>query len=280
MGKKKSKVSKQKQAKAKRQHKAKTALGAAVVMKKGQQQQQQLPIDGGSKRVLSSSGNGSSNNGKRALTNGKDVAINKGNKNSSFQFPSTTKKQLQQQRQPDNNDEKAAFDREMASLQERQYAKNNQGKRKSSKKSAQNDGGLVFQAPAFTLEKTSTQIMDETVNKLQTLEGIGRQQVVQQQQPIFASSSLQYASWNISQQSTTTAEKEEEPQIASKNPFAALGADSDDDSDNEWTVKPEEENKAKDAPFFAMAPPSFNFTSSFVPFNAAATSGDDIDPDL
>ena len=290
MGKKKSKVSKQKQAKAKRQGKSskkQQLLGGVVVSKGGSSSStttnnnnSQFLMDAGSRKVVSTSTATLKGDNINANKNRGAVAVKRAFPKKPSSLSTTTQKKT---RQNDNDDEAAAFQREMASLQERHYAE--MFAKQNSKKKKSSNTGLTFQAASFSLEKTPTQMLDETVSQLQTLEGVGQ---VQQQQQQTKSVLQQYASWNAANYYTQNNKKKNSEDdnddriTASKNPFEALEGD-DSDDDNEWKVKPKD---AAPTPLFSMAPASFEFKpSSFPPSVTAAVpdgagGGAEIDPDL
>ena len=291
MGKKKSKVSKQKQAKAKRQGKSskkQQLLGGVVVSKGGSSSSSSTNNNNNNSQFLMAAGLRKVVSTSTATLKGDNINANKNRgavavKRAFPKKPSSTTTQ-KKKRQNDNDDEAAAFQREMASLQERHYAE--MFARENSKKKKSSNTGLTFQAASFSLEKTPTQMLDETVSQLQTLEGVG--QVQQQQQQQTKSVLQQYASWNAANYYTQNNKKKNSEDdnddriTASKNPFEALEGD-DSDDDNEWKVKPKD---AAPAPLFSMAPASFEFKpSSFPPSVTAAVpdgagDGHDIDPDL
>lgn len=211
MGKKKSKTSKQKQAKA-----AAKSLKCRVI------KEQQVKVE---------------------ITNGKKK--NKGKPNSM------------------DNDEKDDFQRQQASMQERQLAEEQQRKRMKRGKSKKKGNMFEFKAPTLIVDdakKSTTQLMTEVTSKAQGWEGIGNQPneegfgIAPPNGPI-----------NLKQVFQNSTLLKPPPIAKSKNPFAALGDDSDEEE--ELNTKPESA-----APLFQFKPASFSVSTP--------TTLDDVDPDL
>lgn len=250
MGKKKSKIAKQKQAKAKQTKVGKkTTLGGVVVTKGfgskhhgGGPQVSSFPISSSSlrqqKQKLASVHKGN---------NKRDVARTVGNTTTPPPTPLSSS---------NNNGENVEFDRQLTSLRERQWAKLN-----GSNIRRKNDLNISvqLQPASFSVEKTTSQMLHETVVQLESLQGVGVDPA---------------NSTPITTNRTWAATPEPAVPANSENRFSALQTDSDDDT-NDWKI-------SEPVQVIKLAPASF----SFAPMTASglATTEDiireDIDPDL
>jgi hypothetical protein len=250
MGKKKSKISKQKQTKAKTNVGKKSSLGGVMVTK-------------------GAAGKGAASKSEtQTLIFPKDTQKNKReqptmqlkrNKFVSKKMP----KKLCQTPSKSAKDEKSDFDRQFLSLQEREWSKTMAGSKNNKKGTP---ATLVhLQAASFSVDKSTNQILEETVVRMETLRGVGQEQA--NDTPV------------VSNQGWSAGLDPEEPKN-DVNPYSALHEDSDDD--NDWNVS----SKKEPASPFQMAPPSFAPPSfSFTPATTPAPSPavgrmDDFDPDL
>ena len=163
-------------------------------------------------------------------------------------------------------DEKDDFQRQQASMQERQLAEEQQRKRMKRGKNTTKGNMFQFQAPTLIVDdakKSTTQLMTEVTSKAQVWEGIGNQHQQQQQQDGFGAAppSGPISLKHVFQNSTLL---KPPPITKSKNRFAALGDDSDEE---EQQMKPESA-----VPMFRFKPASFSISTT--------RAVDDIDPDL
>jgi hypothetical protein len=161
-------------------------------------------------------------------------------------------------------DEKSDFDRRFSSLQEREWAKNVAESRK--KKKGAPVTPVQLQAASFSVDKSTNQILEDNVERMETLRGVGQEQA--------------NATPVVSNQGWSAVLEPEEP-IHGVNPFAAFHEDSDDDNDWNESSKKEPANPFQMAPP-SFAPPSFSFapaTTNPVP-SPAVGHMDDFDPDL
>jgi hypothetical protein len=251
MGKKKSKSSKQKQTKAKNNVGKASSLGGVMVTKGAAGKGAAYKAEAQS--LISPSDTQNSHKGQP------NMQMMKRNKFGSkkmpkkpFMTPSASAK-----------DEKSDFDRRFVSLQEREWAKDMAGSKK--KKKGTPVTPVEMQAASFSVDKSTNQILQENVVRMETLTGVGQEQA--------------NATLVASNQGWAAALEPEQPKN-DVNPYAAFHEDSDDE--NDWNVS----SKTEPVNPFQMAPPSFAPPSfSFAP---AATSApipavgdmDDFDPDL
>ena len=296
MGKKKSKVARGKQAKAKKSH----AVGAKF---------------GVSTTTTSSSSNGGSGTMIKPSKFSKQVATHKlsvGGKvklssglqanalSRGLQKPTPNKVFLSHSPLPEEtsnknnnsklkNDEQEDFRRQMASLHERDMAARH-GPQRQKKSELLKEGGVVstmiqsFQPASFSVEKTTTDLLQETVTQMQGMTGVGQ-----------AAPSLDSLPTPIrSNQSWATVRQERTSH--NNNPFAALTFE-EGDSENESSDGP---SRRISPPPIQLAPASFILlprttpTPATTPLREARRSSgseipalssqnaidDDIDPDL
>jgi hypothetical protein len=168
-------------------------------------------------------------------------------------------------------DEQKEFQRQMASMHERQLAAISSSKTNNNKKS--NQAPVNFQPASFSLQKSTTDLLHETVSQMQGMVGVGTAATVNNTlTPIRTNQS-----WAVSQGPLSPSRR---------NPFAALGDDDDDDdSDNEWNPKKNQQVQSA----FTLAPATFSILPRTTPTPATTpipcrfgTTGyeDEMDPDL
>jgi hypothetical protein len=250
MGKKKSKISKQKQTKAKTNVGKKSSLGGVMMTKgaagKGASSKSQAQT------LISPTATQNNQKGKPNMQLNPKKFGSKTMPKKPCLTPSKSAK-----------DEKSDFDRQFLSLQEREWAITMAGSKK--KKKGTPVAPVQLQAASFSVDKSTNQILQETVVRMETLRGVGQEQA--------------NATPVISNQGWSTVLESKEPKN-DVNPYAAFHEDSDDD--NDWNVS----SKKEPANPFQMAPPSFTPPSfSFAPATTPAPSPaaghmDDVDPDL
>lgn len=264
MGKRKSKIGKQKQAKArshgKRGNSSTGSLGGVSVTKGlGSKFQQQAKAGISTALLLE----GRKNLGpKKSLNNGPKAVRPKKVFMSSQTLRATTKEKT--------CDENEDFQRQMASLQERQAASRNAGIKK--KKSELLKEGAVaavinsLQPASFSMQKTTTDLLHETVHQMESMTGVGQQTAESLKTPIRTNQS-----WAVPNKKGSI----------STNPFAALD---DGDSDDERT------ESLWGVPSLQLAPASFTLLPRTTPTpattprrednNSSQYQHDEIDPDL
>lgn len=290
MGKKKSSVGKAKQAKAKQSNSrgkrsVPHSLGG-IAMSKGssskfQQQQQQsagangslvLVLDGKGKTSIQPSPFSSKFNKpkvKKVFLSSSPPPMSAILNNSKTK--STTKKS-------NDYDEKADFARQMASLQERHAASKNTGI-KQKKSTLLQQGGAVssliqsFQPASFQVEKTTNDLLHETVDRMQNMLGVGESAKASADCPTPIRNNQSWATMKIDHGPTDS------------NPFAALHEQDSDDSDIE---KDSPEKNSWSCPV-QLAPASFTLMPRTTPtpattplrdFLSPSADEDEIDPDL
>lgn len=250
MGKKKSKISKQKQTKAKTNVGKKSSLGGVMVTKgaagKGASSKAQAQT------LIFPTGTKNSQKGQPNM----QLKRNKfGSKNMPKKLGLTPSKSAK--------DEKSDFDRQFLSLQERELAKTMAESKK--KKKGTPAAPVKLQAASFSVDKSTDQIFQETVVRMETLRGVGQEQA--------------NATPVVSNQGWSAALEPEEPKN-DVNPYAAFHEDSDDDNDWNVSSKKEPANPFQMAPPL-FAPPSFSFAPATTPAPSLAVGRmDDFDPDL
>lgn len=288
MGKKKSKVGKQRQAKAihhgKRNNssasKASTigaTLGGVTVSKGISSKFQQHSKSGNSTIILDIN-----NNNKTKQRHMKSAHSNANSRASSsksqkvFLSPSgsTAHSKASSQSSAKVFNEQEEFGRQMASMLERHAAAKNSGTTK--KKSVLLKEGAVtnviskLQPASFSIDKSTTDMMQEAVQQMQSLTGVGHQTAESLKTPVRNNQS-----WAVINKDAAV--------LNNNNPFAALEQDSDDEAGQQelqkWGMP------------IQLAPPSFSLLPRTTPTpaptplrefgNAVSVSSiDDIDPDL
>lgn len=249
MGKKRSKVSKQKQAKATAASRSRK-FGVSVKKGGGREQTTALVLDSKKKQPRSNA----------------TKSINKPVKP---QAPWLGKDSPNQKPRSHEDEEQADFDRQFASMEERQKAL-------ASKKSGKKKGSVIMPtfAPATLIiddaQKSTARLMEEATSRVQAFQDIGQQvttnsgldtQVMSNSNKLQLLAAQQRATWNM-------AEAEENVPTSVNNAFSAL----QEDSDNEWE-NPEE---TAPAPLFQFAAPSFGLPQAVPTTN----NQEDDDPDL
>ena len=159
-------------------------------------------------------------------------------------------------------DEQKEFERQMASMQERQLAIDK--KKKKSKRKSQKPA-LEFQPASFSMKKSTQDLLQETVNQMESMSGVGVASSNTTSTPIRTNQS-----WAVVKDPTDG--------MNQNNPFAALGDDSDEeDVAKEWDPR---------IPNFNMAPASFSLlprttpTPAPTPCRFGDDDDDDFDPEL
>ncbi|CAJ1954721.1 unnamed protein product [Cylindrotheca closterium] len=284
MGKRRSKTAKQKQANAKKKNGKKTSLGGVAVSKgmtsKFQQQTKSSAIL--SVEVSNKNNYGNAANGKKITEASLRQKLKAKTKKVFMPTPAKTAGALPstggEKKSSLKGDEQAEFKRQLASLQERQMAAQ---KKKPSKK-----GGALsfgFQEATFSFQKTPHQMLQETTRRMETMTGVGQQGIGS-----FSSTPIR------TNQSWAVAIKEPTSPIAHKNPFDALGGDTDDwgdEDNNQWMQQPKQQKqegqKQGAASLFSMAPPTFSLLPTITPTPATSPhpnrfgeEEEEIDPDL
>lgn len=227
MGKKRSKTSKQKQARASK------TFGGVSIKKGGTQKQSPLVLEASKSRIAKS-------HGKKSI------------KFSYIKAPLPIQKK---------NEEQADFDRQLESMEERQWCKNRKIQKKKNK-------SILTLTPATLLvsnaEKSTMQLIEEATTGVQALQDIGKEQTPQTtSNRLQVLAAQQRAAW------TREAALEEEK---SQNAFAVL-QQHDSDDDHGWGDDHDTNTRQKAPPLFQLAPPSFG-----VP--VVQDDDDDVDPDL
>jgi hypothetical protein len=248
MGKKKSKIFKQKQTKAKTNVGKKSSLGGVMVTK-------------------GAAGKGASSKSEAQTliypTNAQHIKKEQPNmrlKRNKFGNKNMPKKLCQSK---SAKDEKSDFDRQFLSLQEREWTKTMPGSKK--KKKGTPAAPVQLQAASFSVDKSTNQILEETVVRMETLRGVGQEQA--NVTPV------------VSNQGWSAGLEPEEPRNNDVNPYAAFHEDSDDD--NDWNLS---SKKGAANPFQmaapSFAPPSFSFAPATSAPSPVGGRMDDFDPDL
>jgi hypothetical protein len=252
MGKRKSKTSKQNQAKARQKQGKKTSSLGGVAVSKGFsskfQQANKSPaivLDPRNKNVA------------KNITEA-SLRQKLGSKTKKV-FMSPPARASTSNKGPNNNDEQDEFRRQMASMQERQMAAT---KKESAKNST---ADFSFEQATFSLQKSPQYLLQETTRQMETMTGVGEQGIGS-----FSSTPIRTnQSWAVA--------KEPESPFMAKNPFEALGGDDSGEEDNEWSQK---------VPRFSLAPATFSLLPRITPTPATSPHpgrfGDDEedDPDL
>ena len=295
MGKKKSKVARGKQAKAKKSHATGAKFGVSTTttssssnggrstMLKPNKFSQQV-----ANHKLSMGGKGKLSSGFQASA--VSMGLQKPNTNKVFlsHSPLPEESSNNNNSQKMKNDEQDDFQRQMASLHEREMAARHRPQRQK-KSELLKEGGVVstmiqaFQPASFSVEKSTADLLQETVTQMQGMTGVGQ-----------AAASLDSLPTPIrSNQSWATVREERK---SSNNPYAALTFE-EGDSENESTDIPSREISP---PPIQLAPASFILlprttpTPATTPLREARRSSgseipalssqnaidDDIDPDL
>eukprot|EP00934_Nitzschia_sp_Nitz4_P003394 Nitzschia sp. Nitz4//scaffold12_size214221//105393//106187//NITZ4_001503-RA/size214221-processed-gene-0.119-mRNA-1//1//CDS//3329535029//3384//frame0 len=264
MGKKKSKVAKQKQNKAKGSNKNSSALATGVLLTKGRSNKR---ANAGVSAMILDAGNSSSRTTKHKLKGSSSA------KGSSWSGPPTTANVPQTTPSPSN--EQAEFARQLASMQERHAASKNSGVQK--KKSVLLQEGAVtnlvenFSPASFAVEKTTTDLLMDTVRQMKSMTGVGHQTADSLKTPIRTNQT-----WAVPKKATSLP----------SNPFAALD---EEDSDNEGAPSGNKDLQWN-VPTLQLAPASFSLLPRTTPTPAPTPrreisplqdmGNDDIDPDL
>jgi hypothetical protein len=304
MGKKKSKISKSKQAKASKQapHKKRNNIPSSlggISMSKGlsskfQQNQQVmgsnkqavLVLESNNKRMFATP---TSTSTSISGTSPFSKKFNKPHAKKVFLSPPPVTSTATQKKSAKNQyDEQAEFHRQMASLQERQAASRHANSRQQKKKSTLlQQGGAVssmvssFQPASFAVEKTTTDLLQEAVGQMQNMEGVGqtRPAAVDTSPPTPIINNQSWASLVPATKTNTN--------NSSNNPFAALQED-DEDSDNDYAPNKNHNSNS----LFPMAPATFTLLPRTTPTPATTPlresqfsrpngqEDDAIDPDL
>jgi hypothetical protein len=139
-------------------------------------------------------------------------------------------------------DEQKEFQRQMASMQERQMAAESCKKKK--KDFSKKGPPVEFQPASFSLEISTQDLLQETVNQMESMTGVG-------------GTSTNFTSTPIRTNQSWAVAKDPSDVMNNKNPFAALGGeDSEEEEANEWDHK---------IPSFNMAPASFSLLPRTTP---------------
>lgn len=174
-------------------------------------------------------------------------------------------------------DEQVDFARQVASLHERQAASRNTVT-KQKKSTLLKEGGALsnlvqgFQPASFQIEKSTNDLLHETLDQMQSMSGVGQPRPTADSLPTPVRNNQSWATVSIPPET-----------LADRNPFDALQED-DDESDNEY----------RQNPVIQMAPPSFTLMPRITPtpattplrepygtpLHAMPNAIDDIDPDL
>ena len=273
MGKRKSKTSKQKQAKAKQRNGKMTSLGGVAVSKGMNSKFQQANKSSVISLQMSNNKNTThAANGKKIT----EASVRQKLKvNTKKVFMPTPAKASDGGKKKD--DEQSEFRRQMESMQERHMATSS-GKKKS--------GGSTisfgFQEPTFSLQKTPQQMLQETTRQMETMTGVGQQGIGS-----FSSTPIR------TNQSWAVAKAPSSSLLSHKNPFEALGGnewEDDEDNKNDWSSSshpPQQAKQEQAASLFSMAPPTFSLLPRITPTPATSPhpnrfgeEEEEIDPDL
>lgn len=243
MGKRKSKVAKAKQAKAKKNH-ASSKFGVSAV--KSNKFSQQV-----TDYKLNIEGNGSSNMEIQASAISKKL-LHKPRPKKVFLSHSP----VSTRGAKNINDEQEDFRKQMASLQERQAASRKAPQRQK-KSELLKEGGAVsnivqgFQPASFSLDKTTADLLHETVHQMQGMSGVGQAAPPADSLPTPIRNNKSWA-------------KPVKEGLKSKNPFAAL--EEEDDSDNEFTgMATGRAGRSPTATTLQIAPASFTLLPRTTP---------------
>lgn len=256
MGKKKSKTSKQKQ--------AKTARKLSKVFAK------KLGVSEGKPEAMVVDSKKKHNNSKRLMKKPRRARKEK----LTAGVPSKTKGPV--------NPEQKEFDRQQASMFERERMvewKRNSGPKKSNTGAVIPTSAVQLQPATFLAtdaDKSTAQLLHETVQKVSGLEGIGSSfsssGMVTSMQPGQSSLAAAVAASGGSRW-TDTAAPEQQPAVQN-NPWAVLDTGDDDNENGQHAHHNHRQQPAP--PSFQFAPPSFSFGNTTTP----ASTAQDFDPDL
>jgi hypothetical protein len=321
MGKKKSKVAKQKQTKAKQRNSlkknvGKTSLGGVAITKgfssKSQQSRQQTQQQ---TSVILHVQNGNSSNSKKTMNNN-TVGINRKellqklsqtrDTPKVFSSPSsirlsTSDVALQPRLESIQEDsEQQDFDRQMASMHERQWvAQHTQSSKKRGKKSNSSRDAVAvivsqMKPASFVVEKTADDLLHETMHKMVHMTGVGISAVEKTPvrsnktvEPTFQNS-LPVMSSIVSNATTSSSvrlhntsslavalqkHQHEQTQFieqnTSANPFAVLKNDDSDEEDGGKTLTSNDWSLKIQPPQFQFAPQSFSLMPRETPTPAS-----------
>lgn len=253
MGKRKSKVSKQKQAKARqKQGKKPSSLGGVSVSKAFSSKFQQAK----NPAVVLDSKN---KNFTKIIT---EASLRQKLKSKTKKvFMSPPPRTSTNTNGQNRNNEQDEFHRQMASMQERQMAAT---MKKAGKKVATAD--VSFHQATFSLQKSPQDLLHETTRQMETMRGVGEQGIGS-----FSSTPIRTnQSWAVAKGSTSP--------IMARNPFEALGGDGSGE---------EEENElSQQVPSLSIAPATFSLLPRITPTPAASPhpgrfgEDEEDDPDL
>ncbi|KAL3940524.1 MAG: hypothetical protein SGBAC_004952 [Bacillariaceae sp.] len=274
MGKRKSKTGKQKQANARKKNGKKNSWGG-IAASKGMNSKFQQHAKSSSAVSINMSNKKFDNaaNGKKITEASLRLKLNAKTKKIFLATPAKAAEAPSGKNKSSSKvDEQAEFRSQMASLQERQMAAQQQ------KKPSKKDGALSFgfQEASFSLQKTPQQMLQETTRKMETMRGVGQQGIGS-----FSSTPIR------TNQSWAVAAKEPSSPLAHKNPFETLvTSDWDEDDNNEWTQVGERKQESAASGLFSMAPPTFSLlpritpTPATSPYPKCGEDEDEVDPDL
>jgi hypothetical protein len=266
MGKKRSKISKQKQARAKQSPAKKSSSLGGVKMIKGHsskfQQSKSASI------VVPSAGQQLLQNHlkKLASTPSKNPLLNKTKRKVFLSPPSATSSAAASGSKPHTSlhDEEKEYQRQMASMRERHLASD--FKKKELAAAKKNKGAeksfLEMQPASFSVGKTTHDLLQETVQQMQSMEGVGESQ-------ILATPIRTNQSWSVVK----------EPPAFANNPFEAL-AENDSDNDEEYNEWNPRMTPIQLAPASFSLLPRITPTPATTPLRFDGEIEAEIDPDL
>jgi hypothetical protein len=252
MGKKKSKVSKQKQAKARQKGERTSSLGGVAVSKgfssKFQQANKSTAIDIDPKNKVVA----------KHITEASLRHKLKRKTRKVFMSPAAKTSAPANSRKDDEQDD---FRRQMASMHERQMAST---KKKTRKKNHLLEA-VNFEPASFSLQKSQQVLLQETTSQMERMSGVGEEISAYTTTPIRSNQS-----WTVG--------KTESPPLIHSNAFDALGGDSGDE-DNEGAPN------IKTVPFVSLAPATFSLLPRITPTPATSPhpcrfGDEEDDPDL
>jgi hypothetical protein len=282
MGKKKSKIAKAKQAKAKHgsgknKRTIPSSLGGVSMAKGSNSKFQQQIANGNVVKVVEGNNNKAST---QSSSFGKKFEKPKAKAVFLSSSPLPPHPSSDAASKTNGYDEQADFARQVDSLQERQAASRH-AVSKQKKSTLLKEGGAVstliqgFQPPSFQVEKSTNDLLHETLDRMQSMSGVGQPRPSAESLPTPVRNNQSWATVSINPET-----------LADKNPFDALQEydEDEDESDNEY----------RQNPIIQMAPPSFTLLPRITPtpattplrepystpLHAMPTAIDDIDPDL